>query len=615
MPDVSIPPATAAKLNADHPVGTRHKAAMDIAIPLIGNGLSQAAVFAELRGKFPSDVTDKELEGIVSYAASLHPTPTTGGNGFHPAPWRHTPVAAQSKRSPVEQVDWWTNGARLEARQVLLKSPAKLPESAVECAKLVMGTLYSDTDRVNIVTLFTMREDKANPQGAGKTMTRAQWQAWFEDRGIPQSEAGAWMRFNPVEALGSGKEGAVTDDDVTAFRYFLIESDLLPLSAQLSFYTRLRLPVALIELSGGKSAHAWIKCDCSDAREYKALVERVLAALKDFGIDQANKNSSRLSRLPGAVRKIGAVDGGEQKLLWLNPHVGGMTEADCARFEESLKFPSIEEQPMKAIAERAIERYEELMRNVGKNGVPTGIVELDDVSGGWKKGQTIVVSGHTGKGKTTFALHAIITALAKNIGVALFSLEMDVDEIFDLLMCHYAQVNRNKFNTGRFTQYDIDLMTKAIAPMAKIPLYIDDSPMLTADDIRVRVHQLKAENKIGMVVVDYLQFVNTPFTRDNRELQVATISHTLRSLAREVKLPMLVLSQLNDEGKIRESRVISHNANVVLTVEIDGNVMKVEIVKARGIPYGKYQLSFDPVLMRVWPNASKTSGCPANPND
>jgi hypothetical protein len=106
---------------------------------------------------------------------------------------------------------------------------------------------------------------------------------------------------------------------VTAHRFALIESDKLPLGLQLSFYGKLRLPVAALYSSGGKSIHCLIKMDCANADEYREQVARILKMLLPYGFDSANKNPSRLSRLPGASREIGANESGEQRLIYLNP--------------------------------------------------------------------------------------------------------------------------------------------------------------------------------------------------------------------------------------------------------------------------------------------------------
>jgi len=143
---------------------------------------------------------------------------------------------------------------------------------------------------------------------------------WIRDQeGTPQGEAGAWVRPNPVKKNGTGKASAVTDADVTSYRFTILESDLLSHELQLSLWSRLPLPIATIISSGGNGPHAWVKLDCANAAEYRAKVRLIYSLLARFGLDPSNKNESRLSRLPGAQREIGKHGDGAQRLFYLNP--------------------------------------------------------------------------------------------------------------------------------------------------------------------------------------------------------------------------------------------------------------------------------------------------------
>ena len=178
---------------------------------------------------------------------------------------------------------------------------------------MLFAAFYLGHEYVNIVTDLDPRKD------GSQTKLRDDWMRHFRKHGVPQSKAGAWFRFNPTKEKGSGKYGWHTDDDVTAHRFALIESDKLPLGLQLSFFGKLRLPVAALYSSGGKSIHCLVRMDCTDADEYREQVARILKMLAPYGFDKSNKNASRLSRLPGASREIGANKNGEQKLIYLNP--------------------------------------------------------------------------------------------------------------------------------------------------------------------------------------------------------------------------------------------------------------------------------------------------------
>lgn len=605
MSDPFIPPATLDKLSSHHPEGTRHNAAMQIAYSLVGQGLPGTAVLATLKEKF-SNMPERELENIVSWSQRQSPKPCNGERGAYQRPYggTYTPPK-QPERSPAEQAEWWICGARMTADEMASKSPIVIPIEPKDYCALAVQSLYQEDDFLNVVCQFTMNGPKANPLGAGKTLKRDMWAWWVNTRGVPESDAGAWFRLNPCNQEGTGKEGAYQDADVARFPYVLVESDILPINVQIALIYRLKLPVVAVVLSGGKSAQAWVRLNCDTSDHFKEMARQLLEALKPFGIDQANKNPSRLCRFPGAKRVIGASDDGIQRVIWLNPNVTALTKDGLEQFRLSLQFTAVEEYPLKAIARSSIDRWQFASENKGKLGVPTGIHDLNKISGGWKRGQTIVIAGETGGGKSTVGLHCIRTALHAGYGVCLFSLEMDREEIFDLLMSAEANVNRNAFNTGGFGMShdpecdDMAKLKETIKTVSEYPLFIEDSSMTTVDQVRARVLQLCADNRIGLVVVDYIQFINPGITRDNREQQVAAFSHALRALAREVKLPFIVLSQLNDEGRLRESRVISHNANIVIMVSIQDKNVKLEVVKGRGIPLGTYYLDFDRNFARL----------------
>ena len=178
--------------------------------------------------------------------------------------------------------------------------------------------LSASGERINFVTEFAEHADKsgevkARPVGKGITLERDALVSRFEQSGSDTSKAGGWLRMNPLNGQG------IADGNVTACRFALLESDTLPMELQLSLFARLPLPVAAILSSGGRSVHAWVKLDARDVAEYRAGVSRLLGLLAKFGVDGKNKNPSRLSRLPGAVRVIGAAGDGVQRLLYLHP--------------------------------------------------------------------------------------------------------------------------------------------------------------------------------------------------------------------------------------------------------------------------------------------------------
>lgn len=596
-----IPPATAEKLAQEHPKGTRHKAKMDIALPLIGNGIPPAAVAATLRSKFP-EASDHEIDGVVRWAVAQNPTPSgfgfNGGQSYTP---RKTADAPPRPRDPLEHIKWWLAGENTPEGILERLSPIPIPPDMREQAKLAFSTLYAPSDCVNLVRRFISDDKgKARPTGGGKTLPAADWIRWIDEKGIPESEAGAWQRMNPVKPVGTGADGSFVDADVTEFRYMLLESDTLPPEIQLRFFIRIKLPVAVILLSGGKSAHAWVRLNAPTADAYESAVKRIIDALKPFGFDAANKNPSRLSRMVGAKREIGAAGDGLQKLLWItHPQTESISEETLSKFEAQLAIPDVPDMPMQAVVSHAGDRYAELIQNQGKLGIPTGITEFDQRTGGLKGGQMSVVAALTNGGKSTFALNIVNHALTQGHGVALFTLEMDRDEIVDLLFAMNGPIDRNVFNTGVFLQQDIQRINIQGEKIKRFPLWIFDDARLTVAEMVKRVKAIR--ERIGLVVIDYVQIISPDDPREQREQQVATIARELRILAKETKLPFVVLSQLNDEGKIRESRVVAHEAHNVIMLETNDEQtqMEVKIVKGRQIRRESYLLNYRPEYCRI----------------
>lgn len=608
-----IPAATADKLNGEFPKGTRHKAALEIAIPLIGNGLSPNAVYQTLRDKFPTDVTDKELEDVVRWAVNKNPTPSGFGKKEFSRFDSSQPRQPKPKpKPPIEVARWWLSGFEITKEQFIASSPFTIPATPAECCRLQFELLYSEYEWINVVCDYIETPEKANPKGGGKTMPVSSWIDWVKEKGVPASRAGAWIRPNPCVMVGSGVDEAITNEDILQHRFLLIESDDLPLEVQLALYSKLKLPIAMVLHSGGKSAHAWARLDSPDEQAYYATGTRILKALEPFGIDQSNKNPSRLSRLPGAVRTIGAVNGGLQELLWINPKITPLTEEVLQAFEDSLLVPVIDEKPFKRTLLGALPRYEEMIANRGKLGVPTGIADFDRDTGGLKDGQMTIIAAETNGGKSTLAVNIANTAASRGFGVALFTLEMDRDEICDLIVSINCEVNRNYFNTGDFTERDVQTMVAKSGRLAELPLWIDDSPTLTAAQIRQRVTQLKNEGRIRLVIVDYIQIVTPDDQREPREQQVAGIARALRVMAKEVKLPLIVLSQLNDDGKLRESRVVAHEAHNVLLIEPvakNPTELWLKVCKGRRIQKRNYELYYEPQYCRM-ASLSKVSDGP-----
>lgn len=258
---------------------------------------------------------------VRSATAARHHKPRghlLGGSSRH---WTAPTVSARVKPratpvpiiDPATTADNYLGGFRCDEADLWEASPVRLESDWLADAALLAQHLYHPGERINFVTTYVGKDGKARPSGVGETVERDAFIALCS-KGAPSSKAGGWLRMNPVDGQG------VTDANVTAYRFALLESDCVPIELQLSLWTRLPLPVACIMSSGGKSFHCWVRVDATSADEYRASVSRMLALLHRFGADGKNKNPSRLSRLPGAQRIIGAKGDGRQRLLYLNPN-------------------------------------------------------------------------------------------------------------------------------------------------------------------------------------------------------------------------------------------------------------------------------------------------------
>lgn len=196
-------------------------------------------------------------------------------------------------------------------------------------AQVAISCLCDPDDLINVNFDFRIQPDgKVAIVGPGGTLSAAEWNEYLAEYPMPYGAAGCWWRHNPVRSRqGSGKDGSFTDADIARFHYHLFEIDKLPMDLQLSFFCKMRVAVAMISDSGGKSYHALVKSYADNLIEFeeeaKYLLDEVFAK---YGVDPKNKNPSRYSRLPGGPRAIGGrpLEPGEtearQKILFLNPN-------------------------------------------------------------------------------------------------------------------------------------------------------------------------------------------------------------------------------------------------------------------------------------------------------
>lgn len=223
-----------------------------------------------------------------------------------------------SKADFIQAVECYVGKFRCTEADLYDASPIKPCEDFTEDAYLLLQNLYLPDDGINCCYNYKINKradgrEKADPIDSGKTWLRDAAIRTWKMNGIPCSDAGAWLRINPVK-------GGIADENVTSFRHMLIEFDKIPVELQIAFFAKFSAPICAILTSGGNSVHAWLRVDCATHQEFTAIFCNIERRLLRFGLDTNNKNPSRLSRLVGVTRKILAADDGRQRLLYLNPN-------------------------------------------------------------------------------------------------------------------------------------------------------------------------------------------------------------------------------------------------------------------------------------------------------
>jgi replicative DNA helicase len=194
----------------------------------------------------------------------------------------------------------------------------------------------------------------------------------------------------------------------------------------------------------------------------------------------------------------------------------------------------------------SFERLDELQRNAGElRGLPTGFMDLDSMLAGFQKSNLIILAARPGMGKTAFGLNIaqyMATVAKKKVGI--FSLEMSKEELVDRLLVGQADIDAWRLKTGRLDQQDFMKLSEAMGVLAEAQIFIDDTPGLSIFEIRTKARRLMAEHNIDMLMLDYLQLAHGR-SLDNRVQEVAEISQGMKNIARELKIPVLALSQLS----------------------------------------------------------------------
>ena len=264
--------------------------------------------------------------------------------------------------------------------------------------------------------------------------------------------------------------------------------------------------------------------------------------------------------------------------------------------------------PIKDALAESFDRLDELHKTAGGiRGVPTGFKDLDHVLAGFQKSNLIILAARPGMGKTSLALNiAQYASVEQKIPVGFFSLEMSQEELVDRLLVAQADIDAWKLKTGKLNEKDFTKLSDAMGELAEAPLYIDDTPGMSVMEMRTKARRLKAEHGVELIVVDYLQLAHSR-NLENRVQEISEVSMGLKNLARELKVPVLSLSQLSRAveqrglkkpqlADLRESGGIEQDADVVMFLyredEEDLENIKLSIAKHRNGPLATVDFRF-----------------------
>jgi replicative DNA helicase len=281
-----------------------------------------------------------------------------------------------------------------------------------------------------------------------------------------------------------------------------------------------------------------------------------------------------------------------------------------------------ESQKIKDLVHKAINTIEDFHQRQGMlTGISTGFVDLDKLTSGLHGGEMIVIAARPSMGKTSLAMNiAEHVVLEQRLPVGVFSLEMTAESLVLRLLCSRARVNLRDIRDGFLAERDFPKLTGAAGKLANAPLFIDDSASLSILQLRARARRMAQQHGIKLFIIDYLQLLHSTSARrvENRQQEIADISNGIKALAKELEVPVIVLSQLNRElekdksrkprlSDLRESGAIEQDADLVALLykpnsgdeeeatsreEADAVAVNLLIAKQRNGPTGDVPLTF-----------------------
>ena len=293
-------------------------------------------------------------------------------------------------------------------------------------------------------------------------------------------------------------------------------------------------------------------------------------------------------------------------------------EAEARLFEVSQKHVAQDLTSLEDILSASFDRLDELHKDKGKiRGIPTGFKDLDNMLAGFQRSDLIILAARPSMGKTALALNfAHNVAVKAGYPVIMFSMEMSKEQLVDRMLAAEAGVDAWNLRTGNLTDQDFEKIGQAMGSLSEAKMFIDDTPSITVSDLRTKARREAHRQELGLIIVDYLQLMSggSKFAgQGNRVQEISEISRGLKSIARELNVPVIALSQLSRSvesrspqipmlSDLRESGSIEQDADVVTFIyredyynpETDRkNITDLLIMKHRNGPVGRVELYFD----------------------
>ena len=275
---------------------------------------------------------------------------------------------------------------------------------------------------------------------------------------------------------------------------------------------------------------------------------------------------------------------------------------------------------LKEIVKESIETIDKLYQKKSSvTGIPTGFIDLDRRTAGFQPSDFIVIAGRPSMGKSAFAISiAEYVGVVEKIPLAFFSLEMSKGQLAQRMLCAHARVDAHKVRTGYLSSSDWPKLTAAAGKLSEAPIFIVDTPAISALELRAKARRLKMQHNIGLLIIDYLQLMRGSSRAENRQQEISEISRSLKALARELNIPVVAISQLSRAvearadhrpqlSDLRESGAIEQDADLVILLlreeyynptEENEGIAEAIIAKQRNGPVGSVKLAFIKEYMR-----------------